>query len=465
MSKRQVRNAIILAAGAGSRFWPYNVVRQKAAFPVANVPVIRRLVDELVALGIEQIVVVVGPLAGSVRSALRHHSAAITFVQQGQEPGNAVAALAGMRVISPQDEAVLIVHGDVVTAPENLKAVLCGYQEGMAAGVVLVQPFGKELPQDWVSAFVRKGRLDGVEGHSRGGEYRLCGVYVLPPQVGVYLRDNPGIMERVPVGGMPAGEAEIAQSLQSMLDDGFEIAAVTAAAYHVDLDKPWHILEANQAILVAESAALFEDKIGEGSRVHDGADIGGHVVLGNGCLIGNRVTLKGPLWLADGARVENGAIIEGPAVIGRESVVRDYCLLGEYTTVGARGVYGHGAEFSGVALDKVYCYHYCEIWGVVGNAVDFGAATVCGNLRFDDGITRWRIKGRWEQPAFGANAAYFGDYSRTGVNAIIMPGKRIGVYSCIGAGVIVYDDVPDRQLLLLQQEVTTRTWGPEQYGW
>ena len=67
--------------------------------------------------------------------------------------------------------------------------------------------------------------------------------------------------------------------------------------------------------------------------------------------------------------------------------------------------------------------------------------------------------------AFGANAAYFGDFSRTGVNAIVMPGKRIGTYSCVGAGVVVYEDIPDRELITLRQDLERKKWGPEQYGW
>ena len=43
MSVQRIRSAVILAAGRGERFWPYNVVRQKAAFPIANIPNIRRM--------------------------------------------------------------------------------------------------------------------------------------------------------------------------------------------------------------------------------------------------------------------------------------------------------------------------------------------------------------------------------------------------------------------------------------
>jgi NDP-sugar pyrophosphorylase family protein len=280
-----------------------------------------------------------------------------------------------------------------------------------------------------------------------------------------YLRDNPGLMARVPVGGMPPPEAEVAQSLQMMIDERQSVLAVETAGYHVDLDKPWHILEATHRVIDAQAAKLQGDVIPASASVHDGADIRGRVVLGEGASIGNRVVVKGALWLGDGARLENGAILEGPLIVGQGTTVRDYCQIGGHSSLGPRGVYGHGAEFSGVALDTVYCYHYCEVWGVAGQAVDFGAATVCGNLRFDDQDTIWQVKGRAEVPPYGANAAYVGDYCRTGVNAILMPGRRIGAYSCVGPGVVLYEDVPDRQMVLVRQELETRSWGPERYGW
>jgi bifunctional UDP-N-acetylglucosamine pyrophosphorylase/glucosamine-1-phosphate N-acetyltransferase len=302
-------------------------------------------------------------------------------------------------------------------------------------------------------------------GHPRQGEYRLTGIFALSTDAVSYLRDNPGIMHRVPVGGMPPLEAELAQSLQTMIDEGCEVGAVETSGYLVDIDKPWHILEANTLLINALCQEAATPVIPKGSKIHDGAEIEGRLVLGEKCTIGNRVVVRGDLWLGDQVQVLNGAIIDGPAIVGAGTIVRDYCQIGGHSTLGARGIFGHGAEFDGVALDTVYCYHYCEVWGVAGEAVDFGAATVCGNLRFDDGQTRWRVKGRPEIPTRAANAAYFGDFCRTGVNAMIMPGRRIGVYSVVGAGVVAYEDVPDRQMVTLKQELVTRPWGPEQYGW
>jgi bifunctional UDP-N-acetylglucosamine pyrophosphorylase/glucosamine-1-phosphate N-acetyltransferase len=106
-----------------------------------------------------------------------------------------------------------------------------------------------------------------------------------------------------------------------------------------------------------------------------------------------------------------------------------------------------------------------EIAGVIGSHTDLGAATVCGSLRFDDGETVIRINGRAERPPYHANAVYIGDYCRTGVNATLMPGRRVGAYAVVGPGVVLSEDVPDRTMVTVEQTLQRREWGPERYGW
>ena len=143
------------------------------------------------------------------------------------------------------------------------------------AGDLVETARGNGLPHDWIVAFPEGDQLGGVEGHGRSGGHRLCGVYALGAQALSYLRDNPGLMTQVPVGGMPPLEAEIAQSLQTMIDDGESVLAVEAPGYHVDLDKPWHILEANRRAIEAQATALDADAIPASAGIHDGAEIRG----------------------------------------------------------------------------------------------------------------------------------------------------------------------------------------------
>src|SRR3954447_21580556 len=108
MAKRHIRSAVVLAAGQGSRFWPYAVIRQKAAFPIGNVPLVRRLVEDLSALGIERIVVVVGSGEASVRAALRPCHVGVEFVKQAKTNGSAEAVLLGAQLLQ---EDFLVVAG------------------------------------------------------------------------------------------------------------------------------------------------------------------------------------------------------------------------------------------------------------------------------------------------------------------------------------------------------------------
>ena len=82
MPNHKLTTAVILAAGQGTKFWPYNVTRNKTTFPIANIAAIRRLVDSLIDLSIQNIIVVTGDHAASVRAALRGSNAKIHFIQQ-----------------------------------------------------------------------------------------------------------------------------------------------------------------------------------------------------------------------------------------------------------------------------------------------------------------------------------------------------------------------------------------------
>ena len=263
---------------------------------------------------------------------------------------------------------------------------------------------------------------------------------------------------------MPPPESEVAQSLQLMIDNNIDVLAVETVDFLVDVDKPWHVLEANGRLVDYLSRQIDEDQIADGAKVSDAADIHGKLVLGENTEIGPRVTVNGNLIAGANNRITNGAILKGNTFIGDQCRISDYCEI-KTSTIGNRCIVGHGAEMSGVLFDKVYLYHYCEMAGVFGSATDIGAATVCGTLRFDDRDTHIQVNGRYEVPTYGANATYMGDYCRTGVNAIIMPGRRIGSYSIVGPGVILYEDVPSKTIITVKQELIKKPWGPEKYGW
>ena len=462
--------AIVLAAGLGRKVWPYGEFRQKCTIPVANKPIVRRIVENLLEVGCQRIIVVVGHHAQQVRGALADIPN-VAFVTQHPVDGTVSAVLSALDLLE-DEEPYLVVYGDIVTTPDNFRNLINEVCLHNAEAAALVQPLGNEDASDWLGAGVGTmelagksvSTLTGIEGHPRGGSHRLCGVYAFNSRATPYFLRNPGIVTRVPVGGMPPPESEIAQSLQLMVDDGRTVLAVQTEDFFVDVDKPWHVLEANNRFVDYLTKQVTEDHIAEGAKISDAAEINGHVVLGKNSVIGPRVVVNGTLIAGANNNITNGAILHGNIFVGDQCRISDYCDV-DSSAIGNRCIIGHGAEMAGVLFDKVYLYHYCEMSGVFGCATDIGAATVCGTLRFDDKDTPIQVEGRYEIPPYGANATYMGDYCRTGVNAIIMPGRRIGSYSVVGPGVILYDDVPSKTMVMAKQELITKPWGPERYGW
>ena len=134
---------------------------RRLRFPIANVPAIRRTVDDLVQLGIERIIVVVGHGEASVRAALRGCTQEIVYVRQPQASGTADAVLCAAHLL---DEDFLVVAGDVVTAPENIRSLCEQFAAESPVAAALIQPLGNEDPRDWLIAqrrqwsIARRGR-------------------------------------------------------------------------------------------------------------------------------------------------------------------------------------------------------------------------------------------------------------------------------------------------------------------
>ncbi len=459
-----MKTAVIMAAGEGRRFWPYNEVRNKVAIPVMNRPNVRRLAESLIAGGIERLIVVVGAFEASVRASLHDLPCPVAFIRQNPPAGTAYALQSALPLIG--EEPFLVAYGDIATPPGTVRRLMETFQRTGAIAAVVAQPYLQEHdPRDWIGAYVREGRLMSVEGHSADTTHRPGGLFAFSPHIAPVLNAHPGLMTSVPVGGMPPVEAELAECLPMLLRQGHDIPCVEPDGFLVDIDKPWHIWEANARWLDWEAQQLDADRIGKEVQIDDSAEIEGRIVVEEGASIGRRVVIAGNAFIGRQTRITNGAILRGNLAIGARSRISDYCLISGTTVIGNGCIVGHDAEMDGVMLDGSFLFHYCEIMGVVGQRVDIGAATVCGTLRFDDGDTMHLVRGRRERPEFGANGTYFGDFSRTGVNVITMPGVKIGAYSCVGAGIVVYEDIPSRKLVLLKQELIYRDWGPERYGW
>lgn len=455
-----MREIIILAAGSGTKMFPYDEVGSKTLRKVAGNTILGHMLCSLRSFTAAPIhVVTLQRYFGSMsRSCISVPGVTVHSVDRSD--GTAQSLLAGFSYLVGEDAMVL--YGDTWIDPQDLQRLW-----EQPAPAALVYPLGQERAADWICATVSEGRLASIGAHHRGNAmtHRLA-AFVLPVTFSGQLLMTPEYFPNMKVGEGAPQEPYIEAALSCALHE-IPVACVEGKGCYFDVDKPWHLLQLNEYLVHRLCGQLTGHILGEGSSISPAASIHGFVRLGKGSYIGERVRVEGSLIVGDNTVIDNGAIFAGDAVVGSGTRIANYCQIYDGCSIGDGCVLDHAAELIGGMLqDRVYLYHFCEFYGLIGSYTDLGAGTLCGTLRFDDNETRQYVKGRPEPSCGGfGDAVYLGDYCRTGVGALLMPGSRIGSYSVVGPGVLTQGALPHRTCLLQEQHQIKKPWGEDKYGW
>jgi bifunctional UDP-N-acetylglucosamine pyrophosphorylase/glucosamine-1-phosphate N-acetyltransferase len=174
--------------------------------------------------------------------------------------------------------------------------------------------------------------------------------------------------------------------------------------------------------------------------------------------ISDRATIGGKVIISDNVRVLENAVIRGPVYIGPNSVIGNSSLVREYSHIGADCVVGYSTEVKGSYIGNGCWFHMSYIGdSIVGNGCSFGAGTVLSNLRFDEKSIWVKMGSKTVDTGLSKFGAIIGSNCKTGVNANVMPGRRIGSNSIVGSHVCLTEDLgPDMTALAEPVYKTTR---------
>ena len=290
--------AVILAAGQGTRMRPITPGVPKSLIPVANRPFISLVVDRVRAAGAKRIVVVLSPdNRDKVHDALDDVQVAVQEVPRGT--ADAVAAAE-----NAVTDDFLLVNGDTLIEVDDLRRLADA--SGCAMGLSRVDD-----PSVYGIAEVVDGRVVSIDEkpeHPRG-DLANTGTYRLTRAVFDAIRRTP-LSER--------GELELTTSLMLLHEQGIPVHACLIERGWRDFGAPWHVLDLNDEALAQLEAP---------TPCVDGAVVNGPVVLGTGCTVGEDAIIQGPAVVGDGCEIGAGARI-GPG-----SSVGPRCVLGDGSVV------------------------------------------------------------------------------------------------------------------------------------
>lgn len=277
----EVRKAIIPAAGWGTRFLPITKAVPKAMLPLLDRPLIQHIVEEAVASGIEQVIIVTYSANGPIESHFgRSLDLERALEQKGEErlldEVRRIATLADIRYVT-QPEQLGLGHA-VLTASEHvgnepfavllpddvfdadvpvLRQMLDVYQRYQGCVIAL-----QEVPEEETGRYgiVKPERKDGRTYQILGmvekpdprqapSRLAILGRYVLTPEVFEALRaTSPG----------KGGEIQLTDALALLLRQQAVYGYEFEGTYY-DAGKPLSLLRASVALALkhAEMGPAF----------------------------------------------------------------------------------------------------------------------------------------------------------------------------------------------------------------
>jgi NDP-sugar pyrophosphorylase family protein len=208
-------------------------------------------------------------------------------------------------------------------------------------------------------------------------------------------------------------------AVDSMVQDNRKIKVVRYDRFWAPIKYPRHIFNVVRHFL--DSGAR---RIPSSASIADSAVVSGNVVLG------------------DNVRVLENAAIKGPVYIGSNTVVGNNALVREYSHIGAGCVVGFSTEIKGSYVGDNCWFHSSYIGdSVIGSNCSFGAGAVTANFRFDEKAVGVRYADAAISTGRDHFGAIIGDNCRIGINAGILPGRRVGPNSIVGSHVCLSDDL------------------------
>lgn len=455
-------SAIILAGGRGNKFFPYSTIRNKVCFPILGVPAIRRLTTQITEAGIKNVLVVVGYREQSVKNALKGIKE-VVFIEINVEEDIATAIRKAISLV--ETENLLIIYGDIVTSERNIKKLINSHISSKAEISILAS----ENSPEPIHSLRVQASFNEFDYFDYDGKSHLWFCNALIGKKSIIepaAYEEIGCPRNVPVGAMPYPQGSLITIIDAIRDSKVPIAIVHCSDFIIDLTHPWDALRANQEALLNLFNSLEENRIHNTAKISDGADIAtdGKIVVCEDAVIGKGCIVKGNLYVGRGSQINIGAIVSENVFLCENATITEYAKLHPYTIVGNSNLIGFSAEFYGLTLDNVFMMHNCCISGILGRNVDVGAGTISATWRFDNKVKEMDCEGRKEVPPYHGNLSYVGDFCRTGVGVLLMPGVRIGSYSCLGPGTIIKDDIPTNSIILSKQKQNIQRWGPEKYN-
>lgn len=383
--------AVILAAGEGTRMRPLTYTRPKVMLPVFNKPILEHLIEELKQAGVKDIIFVVGYRDDTIRGHFGDGSEwglKIDYVTQRKQLGTADALRSSSHLL---EDRFLMLNGDAIINSKDIENIT-RKNNGTAMGV-----FKVENPQDFGVVELNDNNVTGIIEKPEEPPSNLinAGIYCFNQNILKAIEQTPKSKR---------GEYEITDSIEILIKDGNEFRAEEISTW-IDLGYPWDLLDANEYMLYTREQELqIKGDIEEGA------------------------VIKGPVGIGENTIIRVGSYITGPVLIGKNCDIGPNCHIRPYTTIADNCKVGNGVELkNSILMPGAKIPHLSYVGdSIIGEGCNLGAGTKIANFRLDKEQIYVSVKGKKVNTGRRKFGAVLGDNVMTGIDVSINIGTMIG---------------------------------------
>ena len=288
---------LILSGGKATRLRPFSYTGAKQLMPIANKPILFYALESLAQAGIRRVGIVVGDTREQVIAAVEdggRFGLEVTYIDQPAPLGIAHAVKISQGFLAGDPFVLYLgdnfLRGGIVSCVEEFRC------SGAQCLVMLRQVSN---PQDLGVARLEGGRIVGVVEKPKEPPSDLA-------VIGIYMFDS-RVFEAVDsIRPSARGELEITDTIQYLIDKGYDVRHHLVDEQWIDTGKMDDILEANRLVLETLQPRN-EGFVDEDSKLN------GSVVLEKGCRVTN-------------------SVVRGPCIIGEETEIID-SFVGSFTSI------------------------------------------------------------------------------------------------------------------------------------
>jgi glucose-1-phosphate thymidylyltransferase len=284
---------LILSGGKGTRLYPLTYTRAKQLIPVANKPVLFRVIESIRDAGIEEIGIIIGETGPEIREAVGNgdrFGVKITYIPQDAPLGLAHAVKTA-RPFLGDDRFVMFLGDNVIQGGISpLIADFANHHEWNSQ-IVLTRVDHPE--QYGVAQLTSEGRIERLVEKPKEPLSDLA-------LVGIYMFDHHIFEATDAIKPSWRNEYEITDAIQWLVDNGYQVFPHVHMGWWIDTGRPDDMLTANSLVLdelKPEIAGFVDTDSSVDSRVtiEKGAEV-----------IGS--TIRGPAIIGEGARIINSYV-------------------------------------------------------------------------------------------------------------------------------------------------------------